>query len=441
MKTIDWNREPSLDELKTLPFKPVDRGILKHDVEKRGFVTVPLDYTRPSGPTLDIFYRFMPVQGTSIADKTHPVVVVINGGPGMASSGYRPYDFDYTGQKPPKVDYLGELTKYFRVLIMDQRGTDGKSAPLDLDNPAAKPELIARYFDSRHVALDHQRLVNEVLPGEEFFMIAQSYGGMVGTHYMSLDEITRLPKGLCFSAAAMPHGDFFEQFRKRRAKQKELNLRLKESRPDLLPKILELRKRFAANGLDAGNAHFLWTYLGQGEDGDWQKKMEKRLGELLAADKKGLAAFVAEEGGANFLNYILSNPMTTPGHTDATMARAAAQELPYDAEWMLDECWMLQAIGRDGTWRQGVIEAMDAAPHPGLPYPPPARIRQGFAKSRVLFSLAEGDIFLPLESVRETAAQFQVPGVTSEIVLPGGHKAVFLPKGAKAFRDWTAIIP
>ncbi|HXT01117.1 MAG TPA: alpha/beta fold hydrolase [Elusimicrobiota bacterium] len=437
MKAIDWRREPTLDELKALPFKPVDRGILRHDVEQRGFVTVPLDYARRASPTVDIFYRLIPVQGTSVADKTHPVVVVVNGGPGMPSSLYRPYDFDYTGERPAKVDYLGELSRYFRVLILDQRGTDGNSCPLDLENPGAKPELISRYFDSWHVALDHQEVLNKVLPGQDFFMIAQSYGGMVGMHYMSLPEITRVPKGIAFTAAAMPHGDFLGQFQKRRAKQRELNFRLRETRPDLVSKILDLRRRFAANGLDANGAHFLWTYLGQGEDGDWQKKLAKKLDDLLAADRTGLEGFVAEEGASNFLNYILSNPMTSPGHTDATLARAAAEALPYDAEWMLDECWMLQRIGRDGTWRQEVIEAMDAAPHPGLPYPPPEQIKNGFRRSRVLFVLAEGDIFLPLEGVRENAALFQVPGVTSEIVLPGGHKAAFLPKGAKAIRDWS----
>lgn len=184
-------------------------------------------------------------------------------------------------------------------------------------------------------------------------------------------------------------------------------------------------------------AHFLWTFLGQGEDGDWQKKLESKLTALLAADKEGLLAWVAEEGGHNFLNYILSNPMTSPGYTDATLARATAGRVPYEEDWMLDECWMLQKIGRDGTWRQEVIESMDAGPHPGLPYPSPDEIKRGFARSRVLFSLAEGDVFLPLEGVRANAALFAVPGVTSEIVLTGGHKALFLPKGAEAFRDWT----
>lgn len=427
-----------MDELRALPFKKVDPAVAAHDVERRGFVRVPLDYARPEGPNLDIFYRFIPADGTKITEKTRPVVVVINGGPGMASSGYRAYDFDYAGTRANKTDYLGELTKYFRVLILDQRGTDGYSAPLDLDDARAKPELIARYFDSAHIARDHQRVVDAVLPGEGFFMIAQSYGGMVGMHYMSLPDITRIPKGICFSSAAMPHGDFLRQFVKRREKQKELNLQLKMSRPDLLPKILALRGRFAAHGLDADSAHFLWSYLGHGEDGDWERKLERKLDALLAADKAGLQAFVAEEGGSNFLNYILSNPMTTPGYTDATLAKAAAKEIPYGEPWMLDECWMLQAIGRDGTWRQDVIEAMDAEPHPGMPYPPPEEIKTGFRRSRVLFSLAEGDIFLPLEVVRENAALFAVPGVTEEIVLPGGHKAVFLPKGAKAFYDWTS---
>jgi pimeloyl-ACP methyl ester carboxylesterase len=439
-KTIPWLQEPTLDELRAIPFKTVDRAIVKHDVERRGFVSVPLDYSRPGGPRVDIFYRFIPAAGKPHPDVSTPVVVVINGGPGMPSSGYRPYDFDYSGKKPAKVDYLGELAKHFRVLILDQRGTDGNSCPLDLDDPRSKPELIARYFDSKHVALDHQEVINKVLPGAEFFMIAQSYGGMVGMHYMSLPEITRIPKGICFSAAAMPHGDFLGQFLLRRGKQKELNLRLRESRPDPIPKILELRRHFQDEGLNPDFAHFLWQFLGQGEDGDWQKKLEAKIGELLKADRKGLLAFVAEEGQSNFLNYILSNPMTSPGYTDATLAAAAAEKLPYDAEWMLDECWMLQAIGRDGSWRQEVIEAMDAHPHPGLRYPPPEEIKRGFRRSRVLFSLAEGDVFLPLEGVRENARLFSVPGVTSEIVLPGGHKAIFLPKGVKAFLEWTASV-
>jgi pimeloyl-ACP methyl ester carboxylesterase len=436
-RAIPWFREPSLDELRAVPFKSVDRAILRHSVERRGFVSVPLDYARPEGPKLEIFYRLMPAAGTPLSDRSRPVVVVVNGGPGMPSSGYRAYDHDYSGARPAGTDYLGELGKYFRVLILDQRGTDGNSAPLDLDDPRARPEIVARYFDSSHIARDHQAVVDRVIPGEEFFMIAQSYGGLVGMHYMGLADITRVPKGICFSAAAMPHGDFLRQFVQRRAKQKELNLQLRKSRPDLIPKILELRGHFANQGMNPDSAHFLWRFLGQGEDGDWELILESKLRELLASDKNGLAAFVAEEGRSNFLNYILSNPMTSPGYTDATLGRAAAAELPYDAEWMLDECWMLQAIGRDGGPRQAVIEAMDAHPHPGQPYPSPEEIKRGFARSRVLFSLAEGDIFLPLEGVRENAARFSVPGVTGEIVLPGGHKAIFLPKGAKAFFDWA----
>lgn len=438
-RTIPWLDEPALEDLAAIPYKPVDRAVLEHPVERRGFVNVPLDYSRPAGPRVEIFYRFIPAQGAPHPDASRPLLVVVNGGPGMPSSLYRPYDFDYSGRRPAKVDYLGELTKYFRVLILDQRGTDGQSCPLDLNDPRARPELITRYFDSRHVALDHQEVLERVVPGEAFFMIAQSYGGMVGMHYMSLPEITRVPKGICFSAAAMPHGDFMAQNLLRRAKQKELNLRLKESRPDLPPRILALRGRFRDAGLDPDFAHLLWQFLGQGEDGDWQKKLDAKLTELLAADRAALLAYVAEESGSNFLNYILSNPMMTPGFTDATLAKAAADEIPYAEDWMLDECWMLQAIGRDGTWRQEVIEAMDTHPHPGLPYPPPEQIKRGLARSRVLFSLAEGDIFLPLEGVRRNAALFAVPGVTSEVVLPGGHKAVFLPKGAKAFFDWTRV--
>lgn len=440
MKKIDWLRDISLDELKHIPYKTVDSSIIEHDYEQRGFVTVPIDYARPEGPKLDIFYRFMPSHNLPVNDTSKPIVVVVNGGPGMASYGYRPYDFDYTGKVKPEVDYLGELLNYFRVLIIDQRGTDGNSAPLDLDNPNIKPEIIARYFDSHHIARDQQEVIQEVIGEQPFYMIVQSYGGMVGMSYLTLEGIERLPQGICFSSAAMPHDDFKKGHFRRRQKQLELNLRLQETRPDLTDKILKLKDHFIAQGLEGTNFHYMWRFLGQGEEGDWQTTFANKLDELLASDKRGLERFVEEEGGSNFLNYILSNPMFTPNYTDTTLSKEVQEQLPYSQEWMLDECFLLQRIGRDGTWRERIIESIDAYPHPGTHYASPEKIKEGFKKTHVLISLAEGDIFLPLETIRENASRFYVPGITQEIVLPGGHKAIFLPKGAKAFYDWIVSL-
>lgn len=437
MKTIPWNRVPSLEELGQISYKKVDPSILEHAFEKRGFVNVPIDYSRPEGPRLEIFYRFMPSHGLSIEDTSRPVLVVVNGGPGMASHFYRPYEFDYTGKVSAKVDFLGELLKYFRVLIMDQRGTDGNSAPFDLDDPKLKPEIIARYFDSHHIARDQQEVIKAVIGEAPFFMIVQSYGGMVGMSYLTLPGIERIPKGICFSSAAMPHANFQKESLMRREKQKELNERLKETRPDLIPKILELKEHFISHGLAGTNFHYLWRYLGYGEEGDWQKKLEAEINELLAASRSELESFIAEEGEASFLNYVLSNPMFTPGYTDSTLAKEARKRIPYQEEWMLDEYLLTQSIGHDGTFREQIVKSMDASPHPGTPYASPEEIKRAFARTKVLISLAEGDIFLPLEGLRENASIFYVSGVTQEIVLPGGHKAIFLPKGAKAFHDWT----
>ncbi|HMQ10127.1 MAG TPA: alpha/beta fold hydrolase [Oligoflexia bacterium] len=440
MKKIDWLRDISLDELQDIPYNTVDKSIVEHDYEQRGFVSVPVDYSRPEGPSLDIFYRFMPAHNLPITDNSKPIVVVINGGPGMASYGYRPYDFDYTGKVKAEVDYLGELLNYFRVLIIDQRGTDGNSAPLDLNNPNIKPEIIARYFDSHHIARDQQEVIQQVLGEQPFYMIAQSYGGMVGMSYLTLEGIERLPKGICFSAAAMPHSDFKKTHLNRRKKQKQLNLNLEETLPNIGSKILQLRDHFTANGLEGTNFHYLWRFLGQSEFGHWQNNISNKIDELLAANKSGLETFIENESGSNFLNYILSNPMSTPNYTDTTLSQEVTALVPYEKEWMLDECFLLQRIGRDGSWREELINQMDAFPHPGTHYASPETIKDRFRHTKVLFSLADDDIFLPLETVRENSSKFYVKGISQEIVLPGGHKAIFLPKGVKAFYDWTLHI-
>lgn len=108
-------------------FKSIDPNVLHHSVERRGFHSVPLDYQNPSGPTINLFYRLIPAIGGLPDDRSKPVVVVINGGPGIPASFYRPLDYDYATNSMPHggLDRFKFLAQSFRVLIVDQRGTDG----------------------------------------------------------------------------------------------------------------------------------------------------------------------------------------------------------------------------------------------------------------------------------------------------------------------------
>lgn len=80
--------------------------ILEHPIEKRGFVSVPLDHNDPSKKTIEIFYRLIPSYGGSPDDKTKPIIVVFNGGPGVASHFYRPLNFDYDNLSSPKNGWM-----------------------------------------------------------------------------------------------------------------------------------------------------------------------------------------------------------------------------------------------------------------------------------------------------------------------------------------------
>ena len=93
--SFDFAATPSIEQLRAVKFLPVPTAVTAHVVEERGFVSVPMDYARRSeSPTLRIFYRLMPARGSKPRDPRAPILVVVNGGPAMASSRLRPYDYD-----------------------------------------------------------------------------------------------------------------------------------------------------------------------------------------------------------------------------------------------------------------------------------------------------------------------------------------------------------
>lgn len=424
-----------------LPFKPVDPKVLEHPVERRGFVTVPLDYSvdaQLGGTTVEIFYRLLPPHGSHVDDATKPIVVVINGGPGIPSSFYRPLDFDYApNAQPTGLDRFKYLLATHRVLLADQRGTDGNSAPLDMDDPSVDPNLVARFFSADSHALDYLAVIDAVVPaGQPFYVIAQSYGGLPGMHLIA-QRARRRPIGIVFSSSALPFEDPLASMRQRRREQLRLNLHLATVVPDIAARLDYVRARLTSLGLDPRLVHGLFMLLGKDVPGVWEPEVVRRLDKMGAQTRAEIMRDV--EAGLelpSLLNYILSSSNFSPGWTDRTLAATGSREIPFEP-WMIDEHEMLQQIGQGDPRREAMVAAIDRAPPPGTPFPTLAELRSAIGESQVLFTAADNDAFVPGEGYLETVERFVVPGHTAVRNLPGGHHAIFLAKGYEAFVDWS----
>ena len=429
------------------PYKAVDPGVLRHARERRGFVDAPFDHADPLGSkTIPIFYRLLPAHGCAPDDPSRPVIVVINGGPGIPSSAYRPLDFDYENPASPKngaLDRFRHLLRSYRVLLVDQRGTDGQSVPLDMNDPAIDADGIARWFSSDSQARDYLAVIEKVIPRDEpFFMIAQSYGGMVGMQYLSLTLAgARRPKGLVFSCSALPYEDVLPASRARRSEQLKLNRELREAFPDIERRLEAVRAHLKSLALDPDQVNGLFGFLGKGVRGAWEKGFVAHLEKLLGQTRAEIEKSNRDNfGEVNLLNYVLSSSNFTPGQTDRTIAARTSDEIPYEP-WMIDENWVTRQAGGGIAWREAFVAGMDRRPPPGTPFASVEDLRAAIALNRVLFTPADNDAFVPAESYVDAIAKFEVPGRTSIQRLPGGHNAIFLEEGHRAFLEWAAALP
>jgi pimeloyl-ACP methyl ester carboxylesterase len=94
-----------------------------------GTLSVPLNYSVPSGPHISIAYKWYPATApvNSVASGT---VVPVEGGPGYPSIESVSYDSD--GHRSGYSAMYGPLLAHFNMLAIDNRGT-GKSTPLSCD--------------------------------------------------------------------------------------------------------------------------------------------------------------------------------------------------------------------------------------------------------------------------------------------------------------------
>jgi len=62
---LNWDNVSSF-LINNMPYLPVDKSVKIHNVEQRGFVEIPFDYSKPKGKKLDIFYRLIPSKNFSL---------------------------------------------------------------------------------------------------------------------------------------------------------------------------------------------------------------------------------------------------------------------------------------------------------------------------------------------------------------------------------------
>ncbi len=421
------------------PLKKTDPKVIEHVVEQRGFVQVPLDYSKPDAEKIEIFYRLIPSYGLKPNDPSKPIIVVINGGPGIPSSFYRALDFDY--QTPgEKFDRFKFLLNSYRILIADQRGTDGQSAPLDMKDPSINANDVAKYFSSDSQALDYAKVIETVIPaGESFYMIAQSYGGMVGMQYLSQMSF-RKPKGIVFSCSALPYEDVKDAMMSRRKEQLKLNRHLKRAVPDIEDRLMKVRNHLASVNLNPDMINGLFTYLGKEKEGVWENTLVAHLEKMLTQTGEELKkGFEQDSNAGDLLNFILSSANFTPGYTDRTLARMGSELFPFEP-WMLDENWVLMQIGMNQEWSKKLVLEMDKNPPRPTSFAKVEKLRTCIALNQLLFLSADNDAFVPAEAYVRALEKFTVPGHTQHLHVPGGHHAVFLEDGYHAFNKWSKAL-
>ena len=191
-----------VDSLLKLNYIAVD-----HAVENRGYVKAPISYDEPGGPQLYLFFRVIPSDGQRANLNKKPYLVIFHGGPGYPSKFARRLSYDYE-QRP--VDNLIHLSRYFNIVLMDPRGTDGNSSRVDLDDPNITPEIISKHFSFDNVARDYGRVIAAAVPRDsKLFILTLNGGAYVGTSYavesMRHPESIRRPLGIAFTNPVLPN--------------------------------------------------------------------------------------------------------------------------------------------------------------------------------------------------------------------------------------------
>ena len=196
---------------------------------------LPLDHERPSGRTIRVFVREVSAPGKP---KDLPCLVFFQGGPGSGS----PRPMTNSG-------WIGRMTKDFRVLLLDQRGT-GLSTPITAQSlrglSVEEQAEYFRHFRADNIVRDAEAIRNQMIGERRWTILGQSYGGFCAMRYLSAS-----PEGLegvLITGGIPPLGGHADDiYRATYPRVLEKNRRYFERYPDDRARVAQIARHLRAN--------------------------------------------------------------------------------------------------------------------------------------------------------------------------------------------------
>jgi len=309
---------------------------------------VPLDHSRPGGPTITVFGREI----ASPTGRDLPFLVYFQGGPGHEAA--RPT------RHPWSPGWLERALVEFRVLMLDQRGT-GRSTPVaDLSGLTAEQQAdYLTNFRADSIVRDAE-LFRQALRVDAWSVLGQSFGGFCVLTYLSL-----APLGLreaIFTGGLPPlRRPADDVYLATYERMRERNRKYYEVYPQDRPRVLQLCQHLRSQELNLPSGdrltprrlRQLGIMLGM-SDG------RERLHYILERDPDSLGFRHDVEAELSFARNPLYAAIHEACYADGTVTGWAAQRtLPADFveheelftgehvfPWMFDEYSALAPLGR-----------------------------------------------------------------------------------------------
>ena len=150
-------------------------------VAQKHTFTLPLDYNKPDGDTIDVFVRELVAPDKQ--DQDLPYLVYFQGGPGFGA--VRPM---------ANGGWIKRALQEYRVLLLDQRGTCLSSpiSAVSLAHLTAREQAdYLTHFRADNIVRDAEAIRAQLSPFNTWSIIGQSFGGFCVLRYL-----TAAPEGL-----------------------------------------------------------------------------------------------------------------------------------------------------------------------------------------------------------------------------------------------------